>query len=122
MKEDPAPTLSPHLLAEASKFFLHPNRRHRTKANLKLQQLFDDGLQRLVEWRKTFAPKPNEVVEEFLNQIHVLDEFYSREFRLERPCHKNRWRLLIAEQSRETRRLSTDWGLRLRQELVFHPT
>jgi len=80
MNKDPAPTLSAHLLAEAAKFFLYPGRVYRTKTNLGAQKMLDDGLRRLIEWRKAFAPSKDNVAAKWLfeNPI-ILDQLYSRE-------------------------------------------
>jgi hypothetical protein len=79
MRQQPTATLSAHLLDEAAKFFLYPNRRYRTKANLSFQEALDSGLRRLVDWRKTFAPQRDQTTELWINKPAVLDELYSRE-------------------------------------------
>jgi hypothetical protein len=80
MKKDPASTLSAHLLAEAAKFFLYPKRAYRTTTNLGAQKMLDDGLRRLLEWRKTFAPSKDNVAAKWLFETPiVLDQLYSRE-------------------------------------------
>jgi len=74
-------TLSAHLLAEAQKFFMYPQRKYRTKGNLSLQRFVDDRLRRLVNWRKTFAPQAVEMDvfgDEGLGPA-MLDELYCRD-------------------------------------------
>jgi hypothetical protein len=85
MKQSTAATLSTHLLTEASKFLFYPNRNYRTKKNLVVQQALDNGLRRLVEWRKTFAPRTPDAATEMLNAGTLLDELYSRELLREVP-------------------------------------
>lgn len=79
MKPDTAPTLSQHLLNEASKFFLYPKRKRRTKATLESLEWIDNVLMEFVEWRKTFAPDPKYLGNEKRNDPTFLDELYCRD-------------------------------------------
>ena len=80
MKQEPAPTLSAHLLVEASRFFLYPKRTYRTNTNLHLREYLDEGLHRLTEWRKTFAPQElRAAVQGLVDNPVLLDQFYSCE-------------------------------------------
>lgn len=80
MAKELAPTLSKHLLGEASRFFLYPTTTYRTKVGLAAQKILDDAFRNLVEWRKTFTPLKNVESSKLLfdNPI-ALDQFYSRE-------------------------------------------
>src|ERR1035438_2704228 len=80
MKQSTAPTLSVHLLLrEAERFRLYPHRAHRTRSNLDLQKVVDKFLRKLVEWRKNFAPKPEDEDTDFWSDPDLLDEFYCRD-------------------------------------------
>src|SRR3990172_6107995 len=79
MKQTTAPTLSRHLLQEADKFLMYPQRVYRTRSNLDVQKSFDKFVRKLVEWRKTFAPKPEDEAAEFYSSPHLLNEFYCRD-------------------------------------------
>jgi len=67
MKTMPAPALSEHLLREAARFLMYPNRAPR---NLQQSRRAEDPRhlrRRLVGWRTTFAPQAdNEVFEAVL--------------------------------------------------------
>lgn len=80
MKRPPAETLSVHLLREAERFHMYPKRMDRTRVNLDYQRTFDDKIMaKIVEWRKTFAPKPEDEAIELFNDSVLLDEFYCRD-------------------------------------------
>jgi len=79
MKQSTAPTLSDHLLREASKFLFYPRRVYRTRSNLEAQRWHDKFIEWHVQWRETFSPRPqDEATELFTNRI-LLDEFYCRD-------------------------------------------
>lgn len=94
MKQLVAPTLSAHLLEESAKFLFYPHRVRRTRANLWAQERLDDFRRRLVEWRKTFAPRKPEPEIEKLNEPVFLDEFYCRDLLREVPGIVERTRSL----------------------------
>ena len=73
-----AQLLSTHLLREAQKFVLYPERQRRTRANVDAQELVDKALRLLVQWRTTFAPATWSGVHESLKP-ELLDELYCRE-------------------------------------------
>jgi hypothetical protein len=55
MKKPTADRLSAHLLHEARRFMIYPDKRHRTPGNLEMQQFFDDNIgQALLTERETF--------------------------------------------------------------------
>jgi len=86
MKQSAAPTLPGHLLREAERFRLYPQRAHRSRSNLDLQKMVDKFLRKLVEWRKTFAPKPEDEDTDFWSDPVLLDEFYCRDILKEVPA------------------------------------
>jgi hypothetical protein len=98
MKQTPASTLSAHLLHEASKFFIYPHRKYRTKTNLADQRFMDDRLRRLVEWRKTFAPETVKIdvfaEDDAFGGPVLLDQLYCRERLREIPDVVDRTRKL----------------------------
>ena len=79
MKQAPASTLSGHLLREAQKFQFYPERVHRSRSTLGAQELVDKGLRHLADWRKTFAPLPEDPVSKVLLNPVFLDELYCRD-------------------------------------------
>src|SRR5208337_287135 len=79
MKQSTAPTLSAHLLREAERFRMYPKRAYRTRSNLDLHNAVDKSLRKIVEWRKTFAPKPADWATDFFSDPVLLDEFYCRD-------------------------------------------
>ena len=79
MKQSTAPTLSGHLLREAERFRLYPQRAYRTRSSLDLQKGADKFLRKIIEWRKTFAPKPEDQATDFFSDPVLLDEFYCRD-------------------------------------------
>ena len=86
MKQSTAATLSAHLVREADKFLLYPQRNRRTRTNLESQKLVDKILRQLVEWRKTFAPKSKDEGIELFSSPVFLDEFYCRHLLKEVPA------------------------------------
>jgi hypothetical protein len=44
-----------------------------------VQGQLDDGLRRLVDWRKTFAPEQDPAVRELISDRNMLDELYCRD-------------------------------------------
>lgn len=97
MKDEPAETLSAHLLTEASKYLLYPKKAYRTANNLKLQELLNNGLARLIEWRKTFAPPTDDVATKWLFENPVtLDQLYTRDLLRNVPEIVERTRSLAA--------------------------
>lgn len=77
MKTILEPTLSAHLLKEASRFFFCPHSGRRSRAHLSAVQSLDQFGRRLVEWPQTFAPRHlDAVANEKLNDGVFLDEFY----------------------------------------------
>ena len=86
MAEDPALTLSEHLLREAQRFTLYPNRAYRTKTNLKVQELHDRVRHQIINWRKTFMPSGQEGHSlDLLATSTLLDEVYCRDLLREIP-------------------------------------
>jgi hypothetical protein len=79
MKQPPAQTLSDHLLREAEKFRMYPERIYRTRKNLNAQKSFDKFMGRIVEWRKTFVPSGKAEDVFFSSDRVLLDEFYCRD-------------------------------------------
>lgn len=79
MKQPPLPTLSDHLLREAQRFRLYPARMYRTETNIEGQELLDDLLRELVEWRATFMPTGKERRLAALGTPVLLDELYCRD-------------------------------------------
>ena len=86
MAEDLALTLSEHLLREAQRFTLYPNRAYRTKTNLKVQESHDRVRHQIVDWRKTFMPSGQEgnSLDLFATST-LLDEVYCRDLLREIP-------------------------------------
>src|SRR5712692_4081714 len=78
-KETVAPTLSAHLLREADRFLIYPNRVYRTRSNLGAQEIIDRLRRKVVEWRKTFAPQPEEALSQTFGTPILLDELYCRD-------------------------------------------
>ena len=79
MKQPPAETLSGHLLREAEKFSMYPQRIYRTRGNLDAQKIFDKFMGKIVEWRKTFVPSAKSEKMFFFSDPVLLDEFYCRD-------------------------------------------
>lgn len=79
MKQLPALTLSGHLLREAERFRMYPQRVYRTRINLDVQRMVNKFLGKLVEWRKTFAPRREDEDANFWSDPVLLDEFYCRD-------------------------------------------
>lgn len=79
MKQSTAPTLSGHLLREAERFRMYPQRAYRTRSSLDLQKGVEKFLRKIIEWRKTFAPKPEDQATDFFSDPVLLDEFYCRD-------------------------------------------
>jgi hypothetical protein len=79
MKETAAPTLSEHLLHEAGRFLLYPNRVYRTRSNLGAQEILDGFRRKLILWRKTFAHQPENEAFGTLTTPVLLDELYCRD-------------------------------------------
>jgi hypothetical protein len=77
MKPATAPTLSQHLLHEADRFFVYPQKIYRSKINLAVHKYVDDGTRRLIEWRRTFTPGKDWPEEFFASEV-MLDQIYSR--------------------------------------------
>jgi hypothetical protein len=77
MKPDIPPTLSQHLLKEASKFFLYPKRQRRTKTTGEVTEWLDKELMEFVEQRKTFVLDVKSLGKGFSDPI-FLDELYCR--------------------------------------------
>ncbi len=97
MKQAEAPTLSQHLLREAERFILYPQRAYRTKLNLATQKALENGMKQLVEWRKTFAPRPDDkAVSDFWTGEVMLDQLYCRALLQEVPGYVERTRALRA--------------------------
>jgi hypothetical protein len=80
MSDVQATTLSEHLLREAQKFTLYPKRAYRTKANLRLQETWDQARRKFVGWRKTFTPPEHAGLDvDFLTTPTFVDEVYCRD-------------------------------------------
>jgi Domain of unknown function (DUF4145) len=77
MKPGIPPTLSQHLLSEASKFFRYPKRKRRTKATLEAIEWLDEQLTKFVEQRRTFVLNVKSLGKGFSDPI-FLDELYCR--------------------------------------------
>jgi uncharacterized protein DUF4145 len=58
---------------------MYPERVYRTRSNLDAQKRYDKYMRQIVEWRKTFAPKPEDSTSELFNDPGLLDEFYCRD-------------------------------------------
>jgi hypothetical protein len=78
MKQPPAQTLSDHLLREAEKFRMYPQRIRRTRGNLDAQKIFDKYMGKIVRWRETFFPSAKHD-DDFFSDPVLLDEFYCRD-------------------------------------------
>ena len=78
MRQELASTLSEHLLREAQRFVMYPQTMRRSEANLAAQEALDGLRRRLMEWRKTFAPRGRSQLE-FLSTPVLLDEVYCRD-------------------------------------------
>lgn len=77
MKQPLAPTLSSHLLREASKFRVYPARADRTlPQKLRENPMFYDFVRMVVERRMTFHPGPEDDFSRVLTKPVLLDEFY----------------------------------------------
>lgn len=75
-----APTLSEHLLNEARRFLFYPERITRNGRKARIQSKIDRHVNKLVDWRKTFSPRPIEHDDlEFWSDSVLLDEVYCRE-------------------------------------------
>lgn len=79
MSKRVASTLSEHLLREAERFRLYPQRVYRTRVNRAVQDVYTAITKRLIEWRKTFSPHRKGEIDDFLTSPVFLDEFYCRE-------------------------------------------
>jgi hypothetical protein len=80
MKRSAAPTLSLHLLREAERFRMYPQRVYRTRGNLDYEKVFDNKVMgKIVEWRKTFVPSPMDELALLFEDPVLLDEFYCRD-------------------------------------------
>jgi hypothetical protein len=78
MKPAEAPTLSQHLLREASRFFIYPHKVYRSKLNLATQKFLEEGIKRLIDWRRTFSPDKREPPDELFTSEVMLDQIYCR--------------------------------------------
>src|SRR5947209_20160637 len=78
MKPATAPTLSQHLLDEANRFFLYPKKVYRSKLNLLTQKALEEGLKRFIDWRRTFAPRRDDLHLDFFTSEIMLNQIYSR--------------------------------------------
>jgi hypothetical protein len=81
MKGIQNPTLSAYLLEKANRFLLYPQRISGTSADRAVRKMYDQIRLIMVEWRKTFAPRPqadNNMLA-ILGSPPSLDEVYSRE-------------------------------------------
>lgn len=79
MKQPTAPTLSAHLLQEATKFDLYPETIKRTRRNLEVQAFVHNKVMKsITQWRKTFAPHDEGDFAVFFNPW-ALEEFYCRD-------------------------------------------
>jgi hypothetical protein len=58
---------------------MYPVRVYRTRTNLDTQKSVDKFLRKIVEWRKTFSPKPQDEATDFFSDPVLLDEFYCRD-------------------------------------------
>ena len=81
MTRESSPTLSAHLLREAQRFALFPQRVRRTKRNLAAQEILDRIRRNLIEWRQTFTPRGKEEIEASSGLLDavLLDEVYARD-------------------------------------------
>jgi len=86
MKQSSASTLSQHLLREAERFLLCPQRLYPTRSNLDLQRMVDNSLRKHVEWRKTFASKTIDRETDLSSDPRFLNELYSRDVLKEVPA------------------------------------
>jgi len=79
-KKPLSPTLSKHLLEEASRFLIYPAPSRRTRHSLMAIEMVHDALLGLTEWRKTFVPEARRnAIEVLWSQPNLLDQTYTRE-------------------------------------------
>ena len=78
MKQESAPTLSEHLRNVSDRFVLYPIRSRRTRTTAALQSKLDTYLDELIEWRKTFAPRAADPIEDLWTSDVRLDQMYCR--------------------------------------------
>ena len=79
MKVTLPPTLSEYLLLESEKFPLYPEGLRRSRGSVLVQKRFEEKVRQLVEWRKTFALRPKQESDDFLEDPVSLDQVYCRD-------------------------------------------
>jgi hypothetical protein len=93
MKPAEAPSLSLHLLHEATRFLVYPHKVYRSKLNLATQKAVDEGTRRFIDWRRTFTPG-KDWPEDFFTSEVMLDQIYCRIVLQEVPGMVERTRAL----------------------------
>jgi hypothetical protein len=79
MPDPTAATLSQHLLHQADGFFVYPTKVRRTARTKVLHKHWDEGTQRLLEWRKSFAPTgKTQGMDILMSDRVMMDQIYSR--------------------------------------------
>ena len=78
MKSTLPPRLSQYLLLESGKFSFYPATARRSRSLLAFQKKYDEKFRQLAEWRKTFAPRPqqewdDDLVPSFVDQVYCRD-------------------------------------------------
>jgi hypothetical protein len=76
-KKDYPPFLSQYLLQKAAPFMMYPHRAYSLTA--KERGLADNVTRKLMEWRKTFQPKPADPDLDMFSEETMLDQVYSRD-------------------------------------------
>ena len=78
MKPAEAPTLSEHLLHEAARSFVYPQKVYRSKVNVAAQKMLETGIRRRLDWRRTFVPPERDSPIDFFTSEVMLDQMYCR--------------------------------------------
>ena len=92
MKDTLPRTLSQYLLRASERFSFYPATHYRTRSNLLFLKRVEEMGRRLAEWRKTFAPRPQQEWDDDL--ITLVDQVYCRDLLGEVPGMVERTRKL----------------------------
>ena len=76
-KKEYPPFLSQYLLKKAAPFFIYPHRDYTVSP--KSRSLLDNFTRKLMEWRKTFQPRPLEPEIDVFGDSTMLDQVYTRD-------------------------------------------
>jgi hypothetical protein len=76
-KKEYPPFLSQYLLEKAASFLIYPHRDY--SMSPKSRSLLDNFTRKLMEWRKTFHPRPLEPEVEVFGEATMLDQVYARD-------------------------------------------